>query len=74
MIYGEGIEEWLRDEGRAVPSYRAWGGEQMFFLEGPKKALHRTNELRTNERRTNELQTDYMDDHNTPPRFSESSG
>ena len=32
MIYGEGIEEWLRDEGRAVPSYRAWGGEQMFFF------------------------------------------
>ena len=31
MIYGEGIEEWLRDEGRAVPSYRAWGGANAFF-------------------------------------------
>ena len=32
MIYGEGIEEWLRDEGRAIPSYRAWGGSKCFFL------------------------------------------
>ena len=33
MIYGEGIEECLRDEGRAVPSYRAWGGgAYVFFL------------------------------------------
>ena len=39
-----------------------------------KKALHRTNE-RTNER-TNKrtTETNYMDDHNTPSGFSESSG